>query len=356
MTTAAARPLRDARASATSRSLLPLRIPARLTKPQGVRAATAQLYAGHLTTTTSRTGDRYGPRTIEGYLETLQLFDAYLVRTGYAGDHADLTHVEVNGFLSDYRASHTQGGTWTKRLRLRPFFNWLEATFETPNPYAAGKVDRYAPSEPPPSALADGVIEAMLATCAGKDFEAVRDRAILEVFATGVRRVELAGLHVEDLDLVERVVNVQAVKDARNRAAVLRVVDGQEQRVGRTVPLSQTAAVALHQYLRMRGRHKLVRHADSGPLWYATRGRAMLTGNGIYQMVKRRARAAGFDPKTVSPHAFRHTRTHQLLAGGLADGDVMALQGWRDRAMLDRYARNLASTRAIAAARNAGLA
>jgi integrase len=34
-------------------------------------------------------------------------------------------------------------------------------------------------------------------------------------------------------------------------------------------------------------------------------------------------------------HAFRHTRTDELLRAGVAEGDVMAVQGWRDRAMIE---------------------
>jgi integrase len=114
--------------------------------------------------------------------------------------------------------------------------------------------------------------------------------------------------------------------------------------------------VALNRWLRMRATHKLVKDPASGPLWYATRNRGPLTGNGILRMVKRRAEEAGYDPALINVHAFRHTRTNQLLANDVAEGDVMAVMGWRDRAMIDRYARNLKNIRAIEAVRRAGLA
>jgi site-specific recombinase XerD len=232
----------------------------------------------------------------------------------------------------------------------------METAYGITSPYRSGRVAYYAPSEPPPAALGGDVISDLLAECEGKSFEAVRDTAILRLLMRGVRRAELQGIYVEDLDFAGGTVRVGAFKDARRRAQVMRVVDGQEHRAGRLVPLGDDALLALHRWLRVRAAHKLVSKADSGPLWYATRGRGRLTGNGILRMVKRRAEEAGYDPATINAHAFRHTRAHVLLAAGVEEGDVMEVMGWRDRAMIDRYGANLKNVRAIDAVRRAGLA
>jgi hypothetical protein len=42
------------------------------------------------------------------------------------------------------------------------------------------------------------------------------------------------------------------------------------------------------------------------------------------------------------------------LAGGGAEGDLMRLMGWQDRAMLDRYGADLQVQRAIEAKRRRG--
>jgi site-specific recombinase XerD len=357
--TATVRPLKDARATAGGTVA---RIGATHLRH---RAGTRELYAVHLASATTRAGDSYSTRTTESYLEAVDMLGRYLTRIRFEGDYADVDVETLNGFLADYRRGHTQGGTNTKLRRLRPFFNWLESSYETPNPYRTGKLSYYAPSEPPPSTLGAGVAEDLLAVCAGKDYEDIRDTAILRLLMTGVRRGELASLYVEDVDFASRVIQVRALKDSRRRATTLRIVDGEEHRAGRLVPLSDEAMRALHRWLRVRAKHKLIAksrgtapgvNADSGPLWYATRGRGKMTGNGILRMIKRRAEQAGYDPASINVHAFRHTRAHELLSAGIEEGDVMGVLGWKDRTMIDRYSRNLKNARAIEAVRRAGLA
>jgi site-specific recombinase XerD len=321
------------------------------------RAGTRALYEAHLKTATSDAGDRYGATTITGYVEAVASLGAYLSRAAFIGDFHDVTFAELNAYLADYRETHSQGGTNTKQRRLRTFYGWLEIAYEVPSPWRSGRMAYYAPSEPPPSALADGVIAAMIATCTDPHlYEDVRDAAMLHVLKTGMRRAELAGLFVEDLDFAGQWLQVCAVKDARRDAPILRVVDGVEYRAGRLVPLNAAALVANHKWLRMRAGHRLVTSADAGPMWYGTRGRIPMTGSGILRMVKRRAQQAGFDPATIGAHAFRHTRAHELLSAGVAEGDVMAVQGWKSRDMIDRYAKELKNERSIAAVRKAGLA
>lgn len=348
--------LRDARAGA-AKGPAPLNASKRAGNAgQLVRAGTRSLYESHLSTATSKAGDLYSRRTIEGYLETVDGLDRYLARIDFPGDFADTTAEQINGYLAAYRRSHSQGGTNTRLRRLRTFYGWVERTYDVASPFRSGQVSYYAPSEPPPSALGNEVAQHMLETCAGKDYESVRDTAILRLLLTGVRRAEIANLYVEDLDLAARVVQVGAFKSARAKAGVVRIVDGEEHRAGRRVPINDDAMLAVQKWLRVRAQHKLVARADAGPMWYGTRGRSRMTGNGILRMVKRRAEQAGYDPATVTVHAFRHTRADELLRADISEGDVMGVMGWKNRTMIDRYARNLKNERAIDAVRNAGLA
>jgi site-specific recombinase XerD len=352
-------PLRDARrAGAATLSAVHTESAAGTGAPGSkVRAGTKALYAAHLDSATSDAGDRYGDKTIKGYVEAVASLGAYLSRAKFTGDFHEVTFAELNAYLADYRDGHTQGGTNTKQRRLRTFYGWLEIAYEVPSPWRSGRVSHYRPSEPPSSTLGDGVFEAMIATCSDAHlYEDVRDAAMLHVLKTGMRRAELAGLFVEDLDFAGQWLQVCAVKDARRDAPILRIVDGVEYRAGRLVPLNSAALVANHKWLRMRAGHKLVTSADAGPLWYGTRNRIPMTGSGILRMVKRRARQAGFDPATIGAHAFRHTRAHELLSAGVAEGDVMGVMGWKDRAMIDRYAKELKNARSIEAVRKAGLA
>ena len=76
----------------------------------------------------------------------------------------------------------------------------------------------------------------MLAACAGKEFEDKRDTAIVRLFVdTGMRRAELLGLRVVDVDFDQDVALVMG-----------------KGRKARACPFGSKAGLALGRYLRQR--------------------------------------------------------------------------------------------------------
>ena len=194
------------------------------------------------------------------------------------------------------------------------FYAWLEDEGEiTANPMA--KMKPPADPDQPIPVVPEDALRRLFAACAGKDFEARRDTAmIMLLLDSGARRAELVGLRLEDLDFEHDVARVIG-KGRRERA----------------LPFGRKTAVALDRYLRVRSRH-----APCGvPMALARAEGTARPPPGLAQMLWRRGRQAGIEG--LHAHQLRHTFAHAWLAQGGLETDLMRIAGWRSREMLQRY-------------------
>lgn len=292
----------------------------------------------HLRSATTRQGTDFKQNAINTHDDALIALDKWLTSMDFPGDYRDVDTATLGAFLKWWAKTYSPGGANTKQRKLSKFFKWLSAEYDTPNPYT-DKLPRYAPAKPGSSkkVLDDDVIRGMLKVTTGRDFESIRDHAIIRVLAgSGMRRGQCAFLRVEDIDL-------------RGRTAA--VIGQKGWGDGHRKPFDNRAAEALARYLRVRAGHKLAASADAGWLWLGTRGRGQISGNAILNMLKRRAEQAGFARSTVHAHMFRHTYAHHHLASGGSESDLMNVMSWNDPAMVRTYAADLAEHRALEDAR-----
>jgi len=165
----------------------------------------------------------------------------------------------------------------------------------------------------------------LIEQCKGRGFAALRDEALIRLYAnTGARLSEVGNLSVDDLDMATESVHFTG-KGSRDRR----------------VRFGPRTARALSRYLRARTQHK---GAQLPNLWLAERGSKPLAPNGIKIRLKRLGQAAGVDG--VHAHRWRHTFAHEWKLAGGDSGDLMLLLGWTSEDMPRHYGASAAAQRA----------
>lgn len=307
-----------------------------------LRQMTVSDFTAWLGARTNKQDRPFQENTIRNYVDAARTLSKWMTASKIDADFTACDTALLNRFFAEYLRGHTQGGTNTLQRNLAHLFAFLDEVYDYPTPYGP-RLNRYAPEKKRPATLAQDFIKDMLEVTGNgraRDFESIRDHAIIRVFTEGVRRTELTQMQVEDLsaDLMARpFARVVPLKGARSYSE------------GRIVPFTPATARAVVAYLRVRRAHK---QADLPALWLGCSQRGPLSGSGVYQMLNRRADEAGYG--RVRPHQFRHTFAHDWLQGGGSEGDLMRLMGWGDRSMLDLYAEDLQVERAIEAKRRRG--
>lgn len=265
------------------------------------------------------------PNTIANYLGALARFTDYLQANNLPLSVGAVERKHLEGFIAETLAVRTPSTAATRYRWLRGFFNWCVEEGELDkSPMIRMKVPNVP--DAPPAVLDEAALRKLLRVCEGKSFRQRRDTAIIRLLLdTGMRRGELAGMKVSDIDWDNNVAFVVG-KGRRPRAC----------------PFGRKSAQSLDRYLRVRQGHT---YALSEALWLGEgRGHGAMTGNGIYQTVRARARQAGVEGVFV--HLFRHSAAHHWLAAGGQETDLMMLMGWRSRTVMSRYGASAAAARA----------
>jgi site-specific recombinase XerD len=250
---------------------------------------------------------RMSPRTSVAYQRDLESFGSFLkARAGKLDldvHHAppydaleDAVASDVLAYLTRLNGSRAYAGRSIRRKisALRTFYKHLKFDGRrTDNP--ASDVPSPRIGKPLPKALTERDMSALLAIeIAGlSETQRRRDRAILEcLYSSGVRRSELLGLAIGDVDLDSR---------------TMRVVGGKGNK-DRLVPLTQVAADALRAYLGVRPR-------TVSDAFFIGRAGARLSESALYKIVRTYIGIAGLEGH-ASPHTMRHSMATHLYEHG----------------------------------------
>lgn len=189
-------------------------------------------------------------------------------------------------------------GQHVRLTTIQGFFKWLcRRNYLTANPAADLELPKIGQRLPRAVLTAKEVEQVLNETDLSKP-TGVRDRAILEVFySTGIRRRELAGLKLYDVDLERGTVLVRQGKGKKDRL----------------LPLGQRAARWVRKYVEESRSHLIV-EPDEKDLFISNSGMGItpaILGNLVRSYVKKSGIA-----KTGSCHLFRHAMATLMMENG----------------------------------------
>jgi integrase/recombinase XerD len=273
---------------------------------------------------------RKSTNTLTTYTAGVEDFLRWCDRTG----PAELSRPTVQQWIADMLDAGALASTATTRLgALKRFTGWLVQEAELPfDPLTRMPSPKQDTKAVP--ALTDEETRLLIKTCHGKSFCDRRDEAIIRLMTeTGLRANELIELRCDDLDLMNGTIVVRRGKGGKARAC----------------PFGPQTATVMDRYLRMRRTHAspgntqlfIGSHIESFSYW------------GLARTLRRRAKDAGIAGFHV--HRLRHTAATRWLRHGGSEGGLMAVAGWSNRQMLDRYTQASASERAAIEARKLNL-
>lgn len=206
-------------------------------------------------------------------------------------------------------------------VALKRFFKWLTRQHHILyNPAAELDLPR-TPQSLPRAILSVEQIEAVLNEPDIDTLQGLRDRTMLEtLYATGIRRGELIGLRIGDIDFARQALLVREGKGRRDR----------------WVPLGARAAHWIHCYLD-RVRPELELDGREPALFLTDYGEAY-GGSALANNVKRYLRRAGIEAPG-SCHLFRHAMATHMLGNGADIRYIQAILGHSKLSTTEVYTR-----------------
>ncbi len=272
----------------------------------------------------------WSEKTVDLYSHTVQQFLGSLCASRRL-DEITPTHVDTALLEKLHKSKHARTSVSIYAQALRAFFRYAQSqhwcqsgladTIQSPRIFSHDKL---------PSGPSWDDVQRLLATTAGDEPSAIRDRAILLLLAIyGCRAGSVVRLHLEDLDWQRELIHFPRLKSSRPR----------------TFPLSRPVGNAILRYLkevRPQSPHREVFLRLSAPF-------PPLTSGSLWPIVSRRLRALGLSLHHYGPHTLRHACATHLLEQGFTLKQIGDQLGHCDPDTTRLYAKvNLPALRQVA--------
>ena len=246
----------------------------------------------------------YSVHTLSAYASDIQQFLSFLANRNIP-DFNELNRSDLRSFLSVLRKKGYKARSINRKIAcLKGFFNYLIKIGQLDVNPAASLFSMKTERTLPPNLSYEAILAAM--DSIDEDTETgVRDRTLMELFyGTGMRLSELAGLTLEDIDLVNALVKVRG-KGAKERL----------------VPIGKAAMHYIKNYLKYRAQLVKGKADVSKHLFINREGKPVSHRNiqlRVSKYLKRVARTMN-----THPHVLRHSFATHLLDSG---ADLLAVK------------------------------
>jgi integrase/recombinase XerD len=262
---------------------------------------------------------RLRPNTLTNSLLAIDSFISFIQKQGKV--HLEgITRQDIEGWIEHEEDRGMKISTVDMRLgMLKAFLRFMIERGVLPMDLLRRKMSIKVPDALPRAMDPDDVRQLIDA------LEGVRDRAmILVLLRTGMRVGELLNTIVEDVNLKERRIEIY---------------EGEKNRVGRVVYLSDDAMKALEAWIKVRDSHKTSLFYSQG------KNRHSISYQAARAIFTKHLEKAGIPHKGYTIHCLRHTCATELLNAGMRLECVQQLLGHSTIEMTRRYARLTDRTR-----------
>lgn len=270
---------------------------------------------------------RYSPHTVRSYSNDLGHFFSFLSEEGLSDDATLVTSREIRKWISSLLDKENQNKYKTVSVHrkiscLRVFFKYLRKQ-KIVNTDPLEKVSLPRKSKTLPVFIGEDEISKLIDSFDFPGgFTGIRDRAVIEMlYLTGMRRAELIGLRVQDVDLEERIIKVTGKRNKQ-----------------RLIPIVIPYIIDLREYIISRNE---VKPAAPGDWFFITDKGNKLYDKSVYNIVNKYLSVSMVTTvEKKSPHVLRHTFATHMLNRGADLNSIKELLGHANLSATQVYTHN----------------